>query len=256
MQSIPYKYKLSILVAIVFPWLSRLMVQGSGGEYQLFGYLIPLIVGGLTGYLAGYLLDKWQKSLQLSRAANISLQRKIQEGRIREGWSSLLFEKNQAIFLLINSTTGLIEDANRSACVFYGYSPEQFKRIHISEITPLTIEENDDETAQATARDRRRLFSRHKLASGEEKDVQLFAGSIVIDGTTFLFLVVNDLSEQEGLRGVIPICAHCKQIRDGEGNWNQLEEYIQRRSHAEFSHGLCPGCARQHYPRLYQLDKN
>ncbi|MBN1866960.1 GAF domain-containing protein [Candidatus Sumerlaeota bacterium] len=53
------------------------------------------------------------------------------------------------------------------------------------------------------------------------------------------------------LGGLLPICASCKKIRDDKGYWNQLEEYIETRSEAEFSHGLCPECAKKLYPDLY-----
>jgi len=54
------------------------------------------------------------------------------------------------------------------------------------------------------------------------------------------------------LRGLIPICASCKKIRDDKGYWNQIETYIQKHSEAEFSHGICPECARKLYPELYK----
>lgn len=50
------------------------------------------------------------------------------------------------------------------------------------------------------------------------------------------------LDEIKTLRGVIPICSYCKQIRDEEGVWRQLEMYIHKHSEAEFTHGVCPGC--------------
>lgn len=42
--------------------------------------------------------------------------------------------------------------------------------------------------------------------------------------------------------GLLPICAGCKRIRDGEGQWPQLEQFIGARTGAEFSHGMCPAC--------------
>ncbi len=50
------------------------------------------------------------------------------------------------------------------------------------------------------------------------------------------------------LSGLLPICASCKKIRDDKGYWNQIESYIKDHSEAEFSHGLCPDCARELYP--------
>lgn len=53
------------------------------------------------------------------------------------------------------------------------------------------------------------------------------------------------LDELRVLKGLLPICAYCKQIRDDEGNWHQLEAYITERSMAVFSHGMCPACKRR-----------
>jgi hypothetical protein len=53
------------------------------------------------------------------------------------------------------------------------------------------------------------------------------------------------------LEGFIPICANCKKIRNTEDQWEQMEKYITEHSLAQFSHGICPDCARQLYPDLY-----
>lgn len=58
------------------------------------------------------------------------------------------------------------------------------------------------------------------------------------------------LEEITTLKGVIPICLHCKGIRDDKGYWKKLEQYITEHSEAEFSHGICPECARKLYPEL------
>jgi len=64
------------------------------------------------------------------------------------------------------------------------------------------------------------------------------------------------LAEVKTLSGLLPICSYCKQIRDDEGYWNQMEAYIGERSDAQFSHGICPKCAKEHYPefKLYADD--
>jgi len=56
------------------------------------------------------------------------------------------------------------------------------------------------------------------------------------------------LDEIKMLQGIIPICSQCKKIRDDEGCWNLFEAYIQKHSEAQFSHGICPDCARTLYP--------
>ena len=55
-------------------------------------------------------------------------------------------------------------------------------------------------------------------------------------------------SEIKTLHGLLPICANCKNIRDDEGYWIQIESYIENRSDAHFSHGICPECAKRLYP--------
>lgn len=52
----------------------------------------------------------------------------------------------------------------------------------------------------------------------------------------------NAINEIKALKGIIPICSYCHNIRDNEGAWNMLEEYISKHSNAEFSHGICPSC--------------
>lgn len=58
------------------------------------------------------------------------------------------------------------------------------------------------------------------------------------------------LSKVKQLSGLLPICAACKKIRDDKGYWNQIEAYIHRHSEAEFSHGICPECAKKLYPEF------
>jgi CheY-like chemotaxis protein/predicted transcriptional regulator len=53
------------------------------------------------------------------------------------------------------------------------------------------------------------------------------------------------------LSGMLPICANCKNIRDDKGYWHQVEIYIHNHSEADFSHGVCPDCAKELYPELY-----
>ncbi len=58
------------------------------------------------------------------------------------------------------------------------------------------------------------------------------------------------LSRVTKLRGLLPICASCKRIRDDQGYWNQIEEYLHQHSDAEFTHGICPECVDKLYPEF------
>lgn len=57
------------------------------------------------------------------------------------------------------------------------------------------------------------------------------------------------LSSIRTLNGLIPICAWCKQVRDDAGYWHQVEEYLAARTEVDFTHGMCPDCARQFMQR-------
>jgi K+-sensing histidine kinase KdpD len=60
------------------------------------------------------------------------------------------------------------------------------------------------------------------------------------------------LGEIKALHGLLPICAHCKKIRDDAGYWNQIEHYISQHSSANFTHSICPECAKHHYDEFCQ----
>ncbi len=62
------------------------------------------------------------------------------------------------------------------------------------------------------------------------------------------------LHKVKTLKGLLPICANCKKIRDDEGYWHQVEEYIQNHSDADFTHGICPDCAKILYPDIFKED--
>jgi hypothetical protein len=78
--------------------------------------------------------------------------------------------------------------------------------------------------------------------------------AVIVTGVTVIALLTGasalDRAEAQRkiLSGLLPICVHCKRIRDDKGYWNQVESYVSKHSEAEFSHSLCPDCLREHYP--------
>ncbi|MFA7384185.1 MAG: response regulator [Desulfurivibrionaceae bacterium] len=64
------------------------------------------------------------------------------------------------------------------------------------------------------------------------------------------------LTEIKILQGFLPICSFCKKIRNDEGYWEQLEEYITNHSQAVFSHSICSDCMEKHYPEVHIAIKN
>ena len=66
--------------------------------------------------------------------------------------------------------------------------------------------------------------------------------------------LINELQkaikEIKTLRGILPRCSFCKKIRDDKGYWEQVDVYIHKHLQADISHGICPACAKEHYPDL------
>ncbi len=110
---------------------------------------------------------------------------------------------------------------------------------------------------------------------GKDNIIEYTAVPIKMQGKTFTIGIDRDVTEQRHaeaerekliadlqsaladvkmLSGLVPICANCKKIRDDKGYWTQLEGYIQDRSEARFSHGICPDCMIKLYPE-YQRNK-
>ena len=83
-----------------------------------------------------------------------------------------------------------------------------------------------------------------KIEIKERKHAQIEKDNLIVE-------LKDALSEVKALSGLLPICASCKNIRDDSGYWNQIEEYIRERSEAEFSHSLCPKCAKKLYPEVF-----
>jgi hypothetical protein len=64
----------------------------------------------------------------------------------------------------------------------------------------------------------------------------------------------NALAEVKTLSGLLPLCSSCKRIRDDKGYWQQIEAYIRDHSEAEFSHSVCPECAKKLYPEVFEKE--
>ena len=63
------------------------------------------------------------------------------------------------------------------------------------------------------------------------------------------------LAQVKTLSGLLPTCAKCKKIRVTDGKWQAMEEYISKRTDAEFTHGLCPDCTKELYPDFLEKKK-
>lgn len=109
-----------------------------------------------------------------------------------------MFESNRAIKLIIEPETGKIKDANTAAVEFYGYSSDQLKLMRIRDIHVLSDEEVDEEVPYTYYQQRSFFEFRHRLASGEVRDVNVFPSSIdTLEGVYLYFIVIDVTSNRE-----------------------------------------------------------
>lgn len=88
-------------------------------------------------------------------------------------------------------------------------------------------------------------FDQRSLKSNIE--MALYKGRMDREREELIRQLQEALAQVKTLSGLLPICAWCKNVRDDQGYWLRVEEYIQAHSEAKFSHGLCPDCARIHF---------
>ena len=180
------------------------------------------------------------------------------------------FFENSIDAVLITSPDGSIEEANAEACRIFGMTREELAGAGRNGVT------DPSDPRLAVAIEERARTGRFK---GElnlrRSDGTVFpcevSSSVFTDkkGLVKTSMIIRDITERKRmlkerenlilelqkafgevrtLRGILPICASCKKIRDDKGYWNQLESYIRDHSEAEFSHSLCPECIEKLYP--------
>ena len=64
--------------------------------------------------------------------------------------------------------------------------------------------------------------------------------------------LASALHEVKTLQGLLPMCSHCRGVRDDQGYWSTVEDYLSRHTELGLSHGVCPDCLKTHYPRTYE----
>jgi PAS domain S-box-containing protein len=107
--------------------------------------------------------------------------------------------------------------------------------IHVAlTISPTKNELGQIEGSSTIARD----ITSRKLAEKEREEL--------------LASLQTALANVKTLHGMLPICSACNKIRNDEGYWERIETYIRERSDAEFTHGICPDCAKKLYPQFYK----
>lgn len=233
---------------------------------------VKRLKGAEVAFWVEYRLSKLKTGEVVAVIEDLTQQKRAEKTEIeRRRLYEFLFEDNISSMLLIDPCKAMIVGANSAACSFYGYTKEQFSLKSVYDLNVSSGQEVRQEMQNVARLDRGHFVFKHRLADGSVKDVELFSGPIWYHGKKLLCSIVHDISQRrkyekerehlildlqkaiaevKTLRGVVPICSHCKKIRNDKGSWDQLEAYIRKHSEAEFSHGICPDCLETHYPEL------
>ena len=128
-----------------------------------------------------------------SRRLEAEVADRMAELRASEERYRHVFERSQAVKLLLDADTLQILDVNRAACRFYGYSEQELKRQTLHE---LRIEDRTDILAVGTGSGTHLLAERHHSASGTVRDVELYFSATEAEGRSILYVIVQDVTER------------------------------------------------------------
>jgi PAS domain S-box-containing protein len=186
--------------------------------------------------------------------------------------------------ITVQDFDGNITIWNKGAQKMYGWSEAQALEMNISEIVPP---EKADEVLGfirdiSQGNERTSFETKRITADGRILDVWLTATALVNEEGVPTAIVTTErditeqkhsikekaelikelqkinlqlqkaISETKTLRGIIPICMICKQIRNDKGFWEQVEVYVHNHTEADFSHGICPNCLQEKFPKVYK----
>jgi len=107
-----------------------------------------------------------------------------------------VFSQHGSVMMLIDPDSGAIVDANNAASVFYGYAKDQLISMRISDINVLTPQEIEKEMKAAAAEQRNYFVFRHRLSSGEIRNVEVFSYPVLVGNRRLLFSIVHDVTDK------------------------------------------------------------
>ena len=166
------------------------------GKMQVFEYKLPVPERGLRSYEARMMPIGKEEVMVIARDIT---DEKLIEDALQEKAQLFhaMFEKSQAIKLLIDPADGTIEDANTAASKYYGYSLAELKSMNISNINILPVDEILEELQMAITGQKSYYKFRHRLSTGEIRDVEVYSSPISISGRDLLHSIIHDVTDRK-----------------------------------------------------------
>lgn len=163
---------------------------------------------------------------------------------------------------------------NEASCRMLGYTREELLQMTVHDIDPnFPAEAWPAHWKELKEKGSLNIESAHKAKDGRFIPIDISTNYVSFGGDDYNCVFVRDITERkqadeerEGLIAelqqsisqvrqlseMLPICANCKKVRDDQGYWSAIEQYISEHSATQFSHGICPDCARDLYPEFYK----
>ena len=182
-----------------------------------------------------------------------------------------IFHGSLDALLIVDGNTGEILETNRTTRSILGYDHGELINEHFSVLFPADAEESKKAVLENIKVYGTAFVEEFRRRDGSGCIVDLTATMVPWYGESAILVTLRDASERvkaetereqlirdlqaamdkiKTLRGLLPICAHCKKVRDDEGYWRQVEVYVSQHSDVQFSHGICPDCIKKYYSDL------
>jgi len=268
------------------PNFPRAPIAARVGLHGAFAF--PILLGGkVTGVIEFFSReiqrlddDLLQMMAALGSEIGLFIERKRSEEALRESemrFRSVLQSALDAV--IVADSRGHIMSWNKGAQRIFGYEEEEIVGLPLTTLMPERYREAHEQgLARLRATGETRVIGKLLELHGLRKDCSEFPLELSLalwkrGDETFFSGIIRDITERKRaeeererlilqlqdamanikvLRGLLPICASCKRIRDDTGYWKQLEDYISDRSEAQFTHGICSECSRKLYPGIWE----
>jgi PAS domain S-box-containing protein len=231
---------------------------------------------GLGGGADGYIVKPVSNKELVARVQSMERIKRAEDAlRASEARYRRLFEASSDGILILDATTNEITDVNPGLTKMTGYSRQHFvgkkpwetplfkETETITKVfenlrhegfvryddMPLNAKDGREISAQFVSNvyavNRRRVIQCNIRDTTARRQAELEKEELIAE-------LKEALGKIKTLSGMLPICASCKKIRNDAGYWEQIESFLRDHSDAEFSHGICPDCAKKLYPEYFK----